>query len=137
MANELNFPFSPGGQTIVAQVFDEGWTQQGSNVTMTEFATALYRGNMPGSVPRGEYIVLFRLTTGTGTIVGQGPIAWDGTREIDAKLETNDIWWRDGLDPLNNTTFRPDKIFTGSEGAPLLEIVLTGTCDSEIVANRT
>lgn len=140
MANELNFPLSPGGETIVAQVFDEGWTQQGGNVTLTEFATALYRGNMPGAVPFGEYIVLFRTVSATGTIVGQGLILWDGTSEITDWEEWSalrDIWRKEGLDPVNNTTYRPSKIFTGPEGAPLLEIVLTGDCETEVVANRS
>jgi len=223
MANELNFPLSPGGQIIVGQVFDENWVQQGANVAMTEVATALYTGAMPASIPYGRYAVLFRLTSGTGEIAGEGEIVWDGAREIkfvpdvlevlvvaaggtatvvrtgstkatgfyddmvlvviqngtgtasgmiDAYSNTNgaftltealpftpaagdrayamaartwadvwtkalDIWRKEGLDPDNDTTYRPTKIFTGPEGTPLLEVILTGDCATEVVANRT
>jgi len=140
MANELNFAYSPGGETIVAQVFDEGWTQQGGNVTLTEFATALYRGNMPGAIPLGEYVVIFRTVSATGTIVGSGLILWDSTVEITSQEQWSallDVYRKEGLDSANPTTYRPTKIFSGAEGAPALELVLTGDCETEIVSTRT
>ena len=82
MANELQYygdPEAESGLTILARVYDSTGTQTGSDVSCTEVGTlAIYQGDMP-SAPLGGYTV--RFFDGT-TLLGQGPMEWDGTNEV-------------------------------------------------------
>lgn len=63
MANELNIqldPFNQTGLVLLGKVFDKNGTQQGTSVTLTENAPALYSGDFSlSSVSDGAYLVRF------------------------------------------------------------------------------
>lgn len=140
MANEINMSYI-AGQTMEAAVYADGWVQQGSNVLMTEVSAGLYSATMPGGTPAGCYgVIIINTTPAPDEVVGRGLIAWDGTAEIcdtDISSKLKELWQLRGLDPLFATTFRQDKIFVGAEGAPELEVVLTGDGETEKVSTRT
>ena len=63
MANELNIqldPFNETGLVLLAKVFDKDGTQQGTSVTLTENAPALYSGDLSlASISDDAYLVRF------------------------------------------------------------------------------
>ena len=63
MANELNIqldPFNQTGLVLLGKVFDKDGTQQGSSVTLTENAPALYSGDFSlASISDDAYLVRF------------------------------------------------------------------------------
>ncbi len=77
MANELNIqldPFANTGLTLLGKIFNKAGTQQGSTVSLTENAPALYSGDFDlSSISDGAYAVRFETNTpdklyGTGTL---------------------------------------------------------------------
>lgn len=140
MANELNIAYT-AGQAMEAEVYADNWVQQGSSVVMTEVSAGKYSADMPGSTPAGCYGVLFINTTpATDVNVGRGGIEWDGAEEVcgvDVSDKVKELWQYRGLDPDFDATYRNDKVFVGAEGAPEIEVILTGDGVSEKVANRT
>jgi len=63
MANELNIqldPFNQTGLVLLGKVFDKDGTQQGTSVTLTENAPALYSGDFSlSSISNDAYLVRF------------------------------------------------------------------------------
>jgi hypothetical protein len=138
MANELNIAYTAGA-TLEAAIYSPGWSQLGSNISMTEASSGLYTASVPGAPAAGCYGVLFIDTAGP-SIIGRGELVWDGSAEVCDASESEklkELWQLRGLDSANPTTFRPDKIFVGAEGAPELEVILDGNGINESKATRT
>lgn len=89
MSNELQFygtPANDSGLTVVARVYNNAGVQVGSDVACAEVGVlAIYMGDMP-TAGAGGYTVRF---FNGATLMGQGPLFWDGTVEVtDLTLDT-------------------------------------------------
>jgi len=86
MAGELQYyghPSTESGLTVTARVYDSSGAQTGSDVSCTETGTlAIYIGTMP-TAAAGAYGI--RFFDSAGTLLGQGPLFWDGTNETTAQ----------------------------------------------------
>jgi hypothetical protein len=93
MSNELQYYGYPDqtGLTVTAKVYDAAGAQVGSDITTTEVGSlGIYTANMP-SAPFGQYGVRF---FSGATLVGQGFINWDGSKEMEFNLDVSisSIW---------------------------------------------
>ena len=86
MAGELQYyghPSTESGLTVTARVYDSSGAQTGSDVSCTETGTlAIYIGTMP-TAAAGAYGI--RFFDSADTLLGQGPLFWDGTNETTAQ----------------------------------------------------
>ena len=81
MANELQLygDATYVGGTVTAKVYDSSATQVGTDVSLSEVgSTGIHLGDMP-TADEGVYAVRFYLG---GTLVAQGEIHWNGTKEV-------------------------------------------------------
>lgn len=93
MADELQYSgfLSDIGLTVTARVYDDTGTQLGGDVSCPVTGLpSYYSGDMP-SIAADDYLVLF--FNGSGGLLGQTTIYWDGSAEIelrsmDTKLDT-------------------------------------------------
>ena len=84
MADELKYygNLDETGLTVIARVFDSLGSQVGGDVSLIETGTsAIYIGDMV-TAPAGEYGVRI-IDSGSGGLLGQGTIKWDGTEEVE------------------------------------------------------
>lgn len=77
MANELNIALDPIGDTgltVVGKIFSAGFSQQGSDVAMSETSAGMYTGSFTlSSLADGVYRVVF-IDDDTGTLLGDGKL---------------------------------------------------------------
>lgn len=80
MANELNLTTGTTGQTVVAQLLQDG-AQVGSDISCPELTGhgGAYSGDVPDGTAPGLYRVLFLIG---GVAKGGGDLSWDGFREV-------------------------------------------------------
>jgi len=84
MADELKYygKLDETGLAVIAKVFDSLGSQVGGDVSLTETGTsAIYIGDMV-TASAGEYGVRV-IDSGSGDLLGQGTIKWDGTEEVE------------------------------------------------------
>ncbi len=82
MANELNYygEIAQTGLTVTAKIYNSSGSQVGSAIACAEAGTtSIYIGSMP-VIAAGEYGVRF---FDGATLLGQGVIYWNGTKELD------------------------------------------------------
>jgi len=64
MSNELGIPALPTGLTLLGKVYAADATQEGSNVSMTEGASGVYKGDFSlAAVADGEYMISYETAT--------------------------------------------------------------------------
>ena len=109
MANEIIYQGRSSestSSTIKADLFNPDGTVNATAIALAEVGTTyVFRGDFPASQPAGEYYVRVYDSGAPTVILGQGPMGWDGAKEItlldvsiSRKLLQNDTV----TDPSNN-----------------------------------
>jgi hypothetical protein len=86
MTNEIIYqgkPADTGNGNLKADLFNPDGTVNATAIPLTEIVpTYVFRGDFPASQPEGQYFVRIYDSTAATIIMGQGPMGWDGAKEI-------------------------------------------------------
>ena len=86
MANEIIYQGRSSeslSSTIKADLFNPEGTVNATAIALAEVDTTyVFRGDFPASQPAGEYYVRVYDSGAPTVILGQGPMGWDGAKEI-------------------------------------------------------
>ena len=90
-----------------AAVYSPGWTQVGSNISMTEVSSGLYSADMPAASAGCYGVIFINTTPNPDIVVASGVINWDGSAEIcevSQNSRLKEVWQDRGLDSSNPKT---------------------------------